>query len=91
MQKITMFTMDSCPYCKQAHKWMKEVFEAYPQYAEIPLTIIDEAKHPEIAEKYDYYYVPTYYIGSEKVHEGAASYDIIRDVFEKAYKAEESI
>ena len=85
MQEITMFTMEACPFCKDAHKWMNILFSSQPQYAEIPLTIIDEVEEPEIAAKYDYYYVPTYYIGNQKVHEGAASYDIIRDVFEKAF------
>jgi glutaredoxin len=78
--------MESCPYCKQAHKWIKELFDACPQYAEIPFKIIDEVKEPEIAAKYDYYYVPTYYVGDTKVHEGVASYDIIRNVFEEASK-----
>ena len=88
MQKITMFTMEACPYCKEAHKWMKELFDAYPQYAEIPLAFIDEVEQPEKAAEYDYYYVPTYYVGDKKVHEGAASYDIIRSVFDKALKGE---
>ena len=84
MKKITMFTMESCPYCKQAHKWMRELFDLFPQYSEIPLLIIDEVKNPETAEKYDYYYVPTYYIEDTKVHEGAATYEIISEVFKKA-------
>lgn len=84
MKKITMFTMESCPYCRQAHKWMKELFESSPQYASIPLTIIDEVQDPDTADKYDYYYVPTYYVDNQKVHEGVASYSIISNVFEKA-------
>jgi hypothetical protein len=27
-------------------------------------------KHPDIADQYDYYYVPTYYLDGIKFHEG---------------------
>ena len=46
--------------------------------------MVDENIHPEIAAQYDYYYVPTYYVGDEKVHEGAASKEKIERVFELA-------
>lgn len=32
---------------------------------------IDETRHPEEAKKYDYYYVPTFFKGDEKVYEAA--------------------
>ena len=84
MKKITMFTMASCPYCKEARKWMDEVIKSDIKYAETPLTIIDEVEEPEVAAKFDYYYVPTYYIGDEKVHEGAATFGIVKKVFDGA-------
>jgi len=84
MKKITMFTMESCPYCKSARKWMNEVLKSDAKYNKIPLTIIDEIEEPEIAAKYDYYFVPTYYIDNVKVHEGAASFEIVKRVFDGA-------
>ena len=84
MKKITMFMMASCPYCIKARKWMDEVIKSDAKYAAIPLTVIDENKNPALAAKYDYYYVPTYYIDDVKVHEGAASYDIVKKVFDDA-------
>jgi len=84
MKKITMFMMASCPYCQNAKKWMDELFESDAKYAGIPLTVIDENKNPALAAKYDYYYVPTYYINDEKVHEGAASFEIVKKVFDGA-------
>jgi len=84
MKKITMFTMASCPYCRSARRWMDEILQSDAKYAGIPLTIIDETKEPELAAKFDYYYVPTYYIGDEKVHEGAASFEIVKKVFDGA-------
>lgn len=84
MKPVVMFIMESCPYCKQALKWMEEIREENPVYSDMKIQIIDETKEPEIAESYDYYYVPTYYVDGKKVHEGAADKDIITKVFEKA-------
>ena len=84
MKKITMFTMQSCPYCQRARKWMDEIIKSDGKYAEIPMTSIDEVEEPELAAKFDYWYVPTYYIDGEKVHEGAASFEIVKKVFDDA-------
>ena len=84
MKRITMFMIKSCPYCIKARKWMDELFESDAKYKEIPLTVIDENEDPELAAKYNYYYVPTYYTDDEKVHEGAATFDIVKRVFDSA-------
>ena len=84
MLKITMFTMESCPYCKQALRWMDELLASNCAYSALEIEKIDELVHPEIANGYDYYYVPTYYVGSEKLHEGAASPERIKLVLDAA-------
>ena len=83
--------MQSCPYCQSARKWMNDVLESDAKYAEIPLTIIDEVEEPEVAAKFDYYYVPTYYIGDKKVHEGAATFEIVKKVFDDALNYNKTI
>lgn len=87
MKPVTLFKMTSCPHCQRAFAWMEEVFQQNPEYRNVPLTVVDEVEEPELADTYDYYYVPTYYIGDEKVHEGVASLDIVRKVFADAYQA----
>ncbi len=84
MKPVHMFVTSWCPYCKQALSWMKELQNKIPEYKNINVEIIDEEKHPEIAKKYDYYYVPTYFVGNTKIHEGVPSQEIIRKVFEKS-------
>ncbi len=79
-----MFTMASCPYCRVAHRWMDQLLESHPEFKDIQMEIIDEVQHPDIANDYDYWFVPTYYVGDHKVHEGAASKKIIKKVFEQA-------
>lgn len=84
MKSVQMFMMAGCPYCKKAARYMDELMEEHPEYKEIPLKIIDENLEPEVANSYDYYLVPTYYVDGEKVHEGAASKEDVRQVFERA-------
>lgn len=76
--------MASCPYCRQALRWMDELFAENAEYRAIEIEKIDELVYPDIARKYDYYYVPTYYVDGVKLHEGAASIRKIRRVFDAA-------
>jgi len=84
MKKITMFTMEGCPYCRKALGYMEQLYNSDERYRDIPIEKIDEKKYPEIADKYDYYYVPTYYVGEEKVHEGEAGLEDVKRVFDEA-------
>ena len=84
MQKITMFMFPSCPYCVEALDWMKELKLENPQFNDIPFTMIDENRQRALADEYDYWFVPTYYIGEKKVHEGAATKEIVKSVYERA-------
>jgi glutaredoxin len=84
LKKITMFTMESCPYCKEALRWMDELLAANADYMSLEIEKIDELIYPDIAGKYDYYYVPTYYVADDKLHEGVASLEKIRRVFDAA-------
>lgn len=86
MKPIKMFMMKTCPYCRKAFGWMDECKAEHPEYNDIEVTMVDEREQPALANQYDYYYVPTYYIGDEKVHEGAASREIIDEIFAKAYQ-----
>ncbi|NLZ48038.1 MAG: glutaredoxin [Clostridiales bacterium] len=84
MEEITMFILAGCPYCRKALSWMEELKKENPKYTNIPIKIIDESKEADLANQYDYYYVPSYYIGNEKLHEGAVKKEIIQNIFEKA-------
>ena len=48
--------------------------------------MIDEKKEPEVADKYDYYYVPTFFVGSEKIAEGVPTEEGVEKAFSTAYK-----
>lgn len=70
MKKLTIFYQENCPFCKWAFKYIEELKSENPEYTKIPIELIEENQQPQIAEKFDYYYVPTFYIDQKKVHEG---------------------
>lgn len=84
MKNVLMFIQASCPYCKQALNWMEELKKENTNYSEVEINIIDELVEPRKANEFDYYYVPTYYVNEVKVHEGAATKEKVKAVFEKA-------
>jgi glutaredoxin len=84
MKPVQLFILENCPYCRQALSWMEELKRENPEYSKVEMTIIDEGKQPDLAGQYDYYYVPTYYVDDVKVHEGVASKEKVKAVFDKA-------
>jgi glutaredoxin len=88
VREILYFHFESCPYCQQANRWLEDLLAENPRYQAIPITRVDERKDPVLADQYDYYYVPTFYVGGRKVHEGAASREKVEAVLEQALAAE---
>ena len=84
MKPVIMFMMARCPYCRAALQWMAELREEYPEFKAVEIEMIDETEQPDIANTYDYYFVPTYYVDGKKVHEGAASKQIVESMFRAA-------
>lgn len=79
-----MFTIPSCPYCQKALRYAGELRRENPAYASLTVEVIDEQREPALADQYDYYYVPAYYAGGRKLHEGAASREDVRTGFDAA-------
>ncbi|NLB42624.1 MAG: glutaredoxin [Clostridiales bacterium] len=84
MRKIKMFIMTGCPHCANAKRYMEELYEENPGYKKLGIEVINETNEPELANQYDYYYVPTYYLEGEKFHEGVPKKKIIEELFKKA-------
>jgi thiol-disulfide isomerase/thioredoxin len=83
MKPVKLFYLERCPFCKKAFGYIEELKQA-DEYKNIVIETIEESIHPEIAELYDYYYVPTFYIDEKKVHEGGIFKDEVKTIFEKA-------
>ena len=84
MKKIKLFYQERCPICIRAFKYINELKEENNEYKKIELERIDELIHPDIADKFDYYYVPTFYLNGEKVHEGGIKKDEVKAILDKA-------
>ena len=69
MKEVLMFYLEDCGYCQKARRALDELFEADPRYRQIPLTRIEESRQPELADRYDYYSVPSYFVGGKKIFE----------------------
>lgn len=84
MKDVLLFKLAGCPHCKLALKMQEALFQEHPEWREIPLKIVDEAEEAELANSFDYYYVPTYYVNGKKVHEGHAEREDVERVFRLA-------
>ena len=87
--KLTYFYLKSCPHCRRANEMIAQLLEEEPAFRNIQIDKVEESEHPEIADKYDYWYVPCFFLGGQKLFEGVPSLDKIRDVLKKALDAKE--
>ena len=71
MQTIKVFYLENCPYCRNARRAVEELTAEKEAYAQIPLEWIEESRQPQIAQTYDYYYVPTLFVNGEKLYEAS--------------------
>ena len=88
MRELSMFYFPECPYCRQAFRWQEEIFREHPEYKDVPLRLVDEHKETALADSYDYWYVPTYFLGEEKLGEGVKKKALVEAAFRRAYEAE---
>ena len=69
MAKLTVFYLTGCPYCANAKRALAELCAETPAYAAVELDWLEEREHAATAEQYDYYYVPSVFLGAEKLYE----------------------
>ena len=84
MKQVLYFCLAGCPFCRQAERWMEEVVREHPEYAAVEVRTVEERSEREFARGFDYYYVPTFYVGGVKAHEGVATKSIVESVYKKA-------
>ena len=87
MKELTMFYFDGCPHCARAFRWQEELLAERPEFRQVPLKLIDEHLQPQVADAYDYWYVPTYYLGQDKLFEGVKDKSLVEAAFQAALDA----
>lgn len=84
MQPVKLFYLKNCPFCKKAIRYVDELKAAHAELAPVEIEMIEESEQPDVADRYDYYYVPTFYVGGVKVHEGGIYPEEVEAVLRKA-------
>lgn len=84
MKDVLMFILPSCPHCKLALRLQEELLAEHPEWKDMPIRIVDERREAVFANAHDYYYVPTWYVGGEKVFEGHAEREDVEKVLRQA-------
>lgn len=88
MPKLTLFILESCPYCISARKYLAELQNEDPQYKSIEIDLIDERKNRALANSYDYYLVPTFYKDKTKLFEGIMKKADVKRVLDHALETQ---
>jgi Glutaredoxin and related proteins len=83
MKTIKLFYLKDCPFCKKAIAYIDEL-KKQDSYKDIEFELIEESEQADLADRYDYYYVPTFYIDEEKIHEGGIFANEVEEILKKA-------
>lgn len=84
MPKLDIFVLERCPHCIKAKKFIEELVEEHEEFKQIEIVYHDEKKEVELANSYDYYYVPSIFRGQVKLHEGENTKEQLKEVLHKA-------
>jgi glutaredoxin len=84
VKEVKMMVLDTCPYCKQAFKMMEQLRQSHPEYADVKIDVIEEQRESEKTEGYDYWYVPTFFVGGKKIMEGVPTFEKVEEMFQEA-------
>lgn len=87
MKPITLFYLEKCPFCKKAFRYIEELQTEHPELKTVEIQTIEESRQPDVANQYDYYYVPTFYLEGEKLHEGGIFKPEVESLLRKALEA----
>ncbi|MDR0575378.1 MAG: thioredoxin family protein [Tannerella sp.] len=83
MRPIKLFYLKNCPFCKRALSYIEKL-KQQDVYKDLEIEMIEESEQAEIADQYDYYYAPTFYVDGKKLHEGGITENEVEEIFKKA-------
>ena len=87
MKELTYFYLANCPFCKKANAMIDKITAADANLAAVAINRIEESQNRELADSYDYFYVPCFFLGDQKLFEGDPSEQDIKSVLEAAANA----
>jgi glutaredoxin len=84
MKKLTYFYLPNCPHCRIANRCIEELCAEDECFSGVEIERVDESAEKARAAKYDYWYVPCFFLGTEKLHEGHAEKADVKAVLQRA-------
>ena len=84
MKNVNFFYLKQCPFCKKAIRYIEELKAQYTELACVDIEMIEESEQADVADKFDYYYVPTFYVDGVKEHEGGIYPEEVEKILRKA-------
>ena len=89
MKTVKAFLLTGCPYCRNGLKAYEQLCTEHPEYKDIPVEWISEDEYPDVADRYDYYHVPSLFVDEEKLYEcePGQDYDQIYENFDRVLNA----
>ena len=85
MNELYYFKLKNCPYCIRANNYLDELLQE-DRYQSIKIRHIDERIESDLANSYDYYLVPSFFIGDKKLFEVIMTKEDVRLVLEEVLK-----
>ena len=84
MKNVKLFYLKKCPFCKKAIGYIDALKAQYPELADLEIEMIEESEQADVANAFDYYYVPTFYVDGVKEHEGGIYTEEVEKILRKA-------
>ena len=84
MKDVKLFYLKNCPFCKKAISYIESLKAQHQELAQVEIEMIEESEQKELADSFDYYYVPTFYVAGEKIHEGGIYLEEVEEILHKA-------
>lgn len=85
MNELYYFKLRNCPYCIRVNGYLEELLNE-ENYKSIRIRHIDESKERELANSYNYYLVPSFFLNNEKLFEGIMNKEDVRKVLDTIIK-----
>lgn len=86
MKQVKYFYLKDSPYCRKADRYIASLCSLEPRYADVPLERIEASEQPELAARYGCNAVPAFYVDGSKLHEGAATLEMVKSVLDAAMR-----
>lgn len=90
MNNLIFFYLKRCPFCKKADQMLESLLQE-EKYSSIQVEKVEESKQPIFANNFDYYYVPCFFVGQQKLHEGEINEAELRQVLESTLSINNSL